>query len=402
MNEGITSNSKAGRFFMTEIFNAFVAFLFAASAPVAIILSVGLDGGLSKIDIISWVFAVFTFNGLLSIAMSISYRQPLVFLWTIPGAILVGSALNSLSFNEVIGAYIITGLLLLFLGLTGLIKKVMDWLPMPIVMGMVAGVFVKFGLDWIQAFSEDFFLVTMMSITFFFFTAFPKIPKLFPPLIWVLGVGSAILFYRGNIPLGDFGSSISFVIPKAYMPDFSIAALIELVVPLAVTVVAAQNAQGIAVLKSTGHNPPTSAVTSSCGLMSMLTALYGGISTCLTGPVNAILVSSGQPNRHWIAAVFLGIFAMIFGIAAPTFTSLLMAAPAAFLSTLAGLAMLRILQSAFENAFSPSFPMGGLIAFLVTLGGLPLLSIGAPFWGLAFGVLASIICERHAILNQNR
>ena len=116
MNEGITSNPKAGRFFIAEIFNAFVAFLFAASAPVAIILSVGINGGLSEIDIISWVFAVFTFNGLLSIAMSISYRQPLVFLWTIPGAILVGSALNSLSFNEVIGAYVMTGLLLLFLG----------------------------------------------------------------------------------------------------------------------------------------------------------------------------------------------------------------------------------------------------------------------------------------------
>ena len=35
---------------ITELFNAFVAFLFAASAPVAIILSVALGGGLDEAD----------------------------------------------------------------------------------------------------------------------------------------------------------------------------------------------------------------------------------------------------------------------------------------------------------------------------------------------------------------
>ncbi|MDC1382240.1 benzoate/H(+) symporter BenE family transporter [Candidatus Puniceispirillum sp.] len=402
MNKDKSSKKTVDRFLITELCNAFVAFLFAASAPVAIILSVGLSGGLPETDIISWVFAVFTFNGLLSIAMSASYRQPLVFLWTIPGAILVGSALQSLSFSEIIGAYVMTGILLLFLGLTGWVKKVMDWLPMPIVMGMVAGVFINFGLDWIRAFADDFLLVAAMTFTFFVLTAFPKASKFFPPLIWALLVGSTVIAYQGNTELSDMNLSLTLVVPKVYVPDFSIAAMMELVVPLAVTVIAAQNAQGIMVLKSAGHNPPTNAITSSCGFMSILTALYGGISTCLTGPVNAILVSGGQSKQHWIAAIFLGFFAVLFGMSAPTVTSLLIAAPAAFLSTLAGLAMLRTLQSAFESAFSPPFPLGGLIAFLVTLGGLPLLNIGAPFWGLVFGVLASLLCERIALLNLAR
>jgi predicted benzoate:H+ symporter BenE len=39
------------RLVITELFNAFVAFLFAASAPVAIILSVALGGGLDEAEL---------------------------------------------------------------------------------------------------------------------------------------------------------------------------------------------------------------------------------------------------------------------------------------------------------------------------------------------------------------
>src|SRR5512134_2260025 len=81
--------------------SAVVAFLFAASGPVAIILAVGARGGLSESDIASWIFAAFFLNSLMSIGFSIVYRQPLVFLWSIPGAVLLGPALGHLSFPEV-------------------------------------------------------------------------------------------------------------------------------------------------------------------------------------------------------------------------------------------------------------------------------------------------------------
>ena len=95
--------------------SAVVAFLFAASGPVAIILAVGARGGLSESDIASWIFGAFFINGLMSIGFSILYRQPLVFLWSIPGAVLLGPALGHLSFPEVIGAFLATGVLMLLL-----------------------------------------------------------------------------------------------------------------------------------------------------------------------------------------------------------------------------------------------------------------------------------------------
>ena len=123
-----------------------IAFIFAATGPVAIILSVGAQGGLAEADLASWLFGAFFINGLISIGFCLAWRQPLVFFWTIPGAVLVGPALGHLSFAEVIGAYVATGLLMLALGLSGWVRRFTEAAPMPIVMAMVAGVFLRFGI----------------------------------------------------------------------------------------------------------------------------------------------------------------------------------------------------------------------------------------------------------------
>jgi benzoate membrane transport protein len=126
--------------------SAVVAFLFSCTGPVAIILAIGAQGGLSESDIASWIFSAFCFNTLISLAFTLLYRQPLVFLWSIPGAVLVGPALGHLTFPEVIGAFLACGLLMLVLGLTGWVRRAMEAVPMPIVMAMVAGVFLRFGV----------------------------------------------------------------------------------------------------------------------------------------------------------------------------------------------------------------------------------------------------------------
>ena len=79
---------------------------------------------------------------------------------------------------------------------------------------------------------------------------------------------------------------------------------------------------------------------------------------------------------------------------APPFTRLLLAAPPAFIATLAGLAMLRVLQSAFVVAFQGGFALGALVTFLVTVAGIPILNIGAPFWALIAGTAVSLVMER--------
>ena len=64
--------------------NGFIGWLFAVTAPLAIILTAGSKGGLSEAEIASWIFGVFFINGLITILCCWLYRQPLSFFWTIP------------------------------------------------------------------------------------------------------------------------------------------------------------------------------------------------------------------------------------------------------------------------------------------------------------------------------
>jgi benzoate membrane transport protein len=177
-------------------------------------------------------------------------------------------------------------------------------------------------------------------------------------------------------------------------PAWSTAAMVELVVPLAITVLVVQNGQGIAVLKAAGHEPPVNAVAVACGIGSAVSAVVGGVSTCLTGPTNAILVGSGERKRQYVSGIVVGLLAILFGLLSPTFTRLLLNAPKSLVAALAGLAMLRVLQSAFATAFGSRFSLGALVAFLVTVADHPLLNVGAAFWGLVCGLAVSFLMER--------
>ena len=374
--------------------NGLIGFIFAASGPVAIILAVGTRGGLSQAELASWIFGVFFVNGALTLFMSWRYRMPLAFAWTIPGTVLVGPALQHLRFAEVLGAFYATSLLILLLAASGWVRRLMSALPMPIVMGMVAGVFLRFGLDLVRALHSDVAIAAPMVIAFLLLSALPALGRRLPPVIGALLIGALTV-----LVLGRFDASVqiawSLSRPVLQMPIWSPAALIELVLPLSITVLIVQNGQGCAVLRQAGHEAPVNSIAFASGIGAALSALVGAVSSCLTGPTNALLVSSGEHSRHYTAALTFGLLALGFGLLAPTFTGLMLAAPREYIMVLGGLAMLRVLQGAFTAAFGAGrFGLGALISLLVTVADLPLLNIGAAFWGLVTGFVVSWLMEK--------
>jgi len=373
--------------------NALVGFIFAATGPVAIVLAVGMHGGLSQADLASWIFGSFFVNGLISIAFCLYYRQPLVFFWTIPGTVLVGPALGHLSFPEVIGAFIATGVLMLALGLSGWVKRSTEAAPMPIVMAMVAGVFLRFGIGLVHSVRDDFWVAAPMILAFLLLS-WSSVGKRLPPVLGAMIVGALFVFIEKKF--NPTGAVFTVTPPNLYTPAFSWQAMIELVIPLAITVLVVQNGQGFAVLTAAGHKPPMNAIAAACGAGSIAAAFTGTVSSCLTGPVNAIISGGGEKHRHYAAGVLVGVLAVLFGLMSTSFTRLLLATPPAFIAALGGLAMLRVLQTAFTTAFgSGRFALGALVTFLVTVADVPIFNVGAAFWGLVLGFGVAWLLERN-------
>lgn len=374
----------------TELANGLIALVFAATGPVAVILAVGTAGGLSREQISSWIFAVFFLNGLITILASWAFRQPLSFFWTIPGTVVVGKSLDHLSWPEVLGAFVVTGLLILVLGMTGWVARVMSLIPLPLVMAMVAGVFLSFGTDLVEAVRSDAAIAAPMVIAFLVLSRPGRLGRWMPPVLAALLVGAVAVAVVGGFSPGT-GPVLST--PTLQAPVFTTSALLELVVPLAITVLVVQNGQGIAVLTAAGHRPPVTFATICCGIGSLLSAAVGGISSCLTGPTNSLLVASGRRSRHYAAAITCGALALVVGTFAPLFVRLMLAAPPAYVATLGGLAMLRALQGAFVASFAHRFTLGALVTFLVTITDVTIFNVGGAFWGIVLGLVVSKLLE---------
>src|SRR5206468_9293260 len=144
------------------------------------------------------------------------------------------------SFAEVIGAFYATGVLMLVLGATGWVRRAMQAVPMPIVMGMVAGVFLRFGLDLVRSLHVDIAIAGPMVITFLLLTALPALGRRLPPLIGALLVGAIAAVLLDRVDAAVLGG-IELVRPVVHAPVWSWAAMFELVVPLAITVLVVQN-----------------------------------------------------------------------------------------------------------------------------------------------------------------
>ena len=146
---------------------------------------------------------------------------------------------------------------------------------MPIVMGMVAGVFLRFGTDLVRALGADVAVAAPMVLVFLLLSARAALGRWVPPIIGALVVGAIAVALSGRFDPGPAATQW-IAAPVLQVPQWSVQAMVELVVPLAITVLVVQNGQGVAVLRAAGHDAPVNVVTIACGAWSVLAAGGGG------------------------------------------------------------------------------------------------------------------------------
>lgn len=235
------------------------------------------------------------------------------------------------------------------MGVTGLIGKVMRWLPMPIVMAMIAGALIRFGVGAVTAIEALPVVVGLATIAFFLSMRFVKAV---PPVLSALVVGLIAVALTGGFATGE--AAISFVAPEFTAPVFTVDAFFAIAIPLAILVVGAENAQAIGVLYAEGYKPPVNAMTIISGVGGILAGFIGGHNANIAGPMTAICSSEqagDDTSKRYAATVVNGVLFGSFGIFAGVAVPLIMALPGPLIGAVAGLAMIGVLLSAFQSAF---------------------------------------------------
>lgn len=369
---------------------AIVAAIFGCTGPALVVMSAATNGKLTSAETISWLFGIYVLGGLLGVLLSLYYKIPINGAFSIPAAVMLAEALKNFSLGEAVGAYLVAGIIVFLLGISGLIGKVMRSVPIPIVMAMIAGAMIRFGTGIVTN-TQSSWIVGSAALVAFLICL--RISRKIPAALVALVVG--VIAGWGSIKLG--AGAMAFTGPQLFAPSFSVAALFGIAIPLAVLVMGAENAQAYGVLLAEGYKPPINAMTVISGIGGILSSLFGAHNANIAGPMTAICASSEageEKSGRYVSSVLNGLFFAAFGLLAPVAVALVKALPSALVNVVAGLAMINVLIGSFHDAFAPKrFRIGAFTALVIGMSNITVLKISAPFWALLVGVLVSYVVE---------
>ena len=170
--------------------------------------------------------------------------------------------------------------------------------------------------------------------------------------------------------------------PILIRPEFTISAMIELVVPLVISVLAVQNIQGVSVLTAAGYRPPINVLTVVCGYGSFIMGILVLCQPVLQAQPMQFLYRAVR-KAHISLSNFIWCIICLHWISSTRSDQSRDQYDPYFIMVLGGLAMLPVLSMAFKafSALNGSSreAIPPLITFVVTISNFSLLNIAAPF-----------------------
>jgi benzoate membrane transport protein len=370
---------------LPAIVAGFIAVLVGFTSSVAIIFQAAQRLGATPAQTTSWLWALGIGMGLTSIGLSLRYRQPVLTAWSTPGAALL-AATHGISLASATGGFIISAALVTLAGATGVFEKLMDRVPVAIAAALLAGVLTRFGLDAALAAHGEPLLVGVMALAFLLGRRFW--PRFAVPGVLLAGVVMAAT--QGGISLARV--QWGWATPVFVRPEFSLAVAMGVGLPLFLVTMASQNLPGVAAQRAAGVTAPISPVITVTGLATLLLAPFGAFGLNLAAITAAICMgpeAHPDPKRRYVASVAAGVFYLCTGLGAGAVVGLFAAFPHTLVVAVAGLALLGTIAGALSSALAvEKHRDAAALTFLVTLSGVSLAGVGAPFWGVVAGGVA--------------
>ncbi|BCH21350.1 benzoate/H(+) symporter BenE family transporter [Mesorhizobium sp. L-8-3] len=362
--------------------SAFVAAIVGFGGTLAVVVAAADAVGATQAQTASGVTAICLAMAVETGWLSWRTRMPIISAWSTPGAALVAAS-SGFTMADAVGAFIVAALLLVATGLFRPLTKLVSRIPPSVASGMLGGILVSFAINAAKTVPGDPWLILPLIAAFF-------VIRLFNPALSVLAVlvgGGAAAFLTGRIgglPAPEL-STLTLT-----MPEFSVAATVGLAIPLYLVTMASQNLSGLAVLRAAGYHPDAGPLIGVTGLLSLLSAPFGALTSNLAAISAAICTGPDahpDPAERWKTGPFYALAYLVFAIFGASLVAILAVLPQHLIVLVAGLALMAPLANALSIALGDERQrMAATTAFAVTASGLALFGVGAAFWGLVAGL----------------
>ena len=363
---------------------ALVAALVGYGSTIALVLAAAAAVGATPAQTASWVLAVCLAKAVGTAFLSTWHRVPVVLAWSTPGAALIAAS-TGFTMAEAVGAFLLAALLIAATGLIKPLGALVARIPDGIAGAMLAGVLLPFCLKGAGAAQTTPMLVLPMVALFL-------LVRLWNPALAVLAAltaGLALAFTTGAAvwpALPPIPPTPVFI-----LPEFHLAALIGLGLPLYLVTMASQNLPGFATMRAAGYAPPVRAALGVTGGISALAALFGSHTVNMAAITAAICMGDDvHPDRsqRWKVGLAYALVWIVLGLTGPVILALLGALPPALMTALVALALLGPLMGALSGAYAqPEQRFAATITLSVAASGVAIAGVGAAFWGLLAGLV---------------
>jgi benzoate membrane transport protein len=377
-------------FSISTIVAGFVSALVGLTSSIAIVFSAARALGADDDMVASWVWSICLGMAALTIIPSLWMRKPVMVAYSTPGAAIIAT-LKPGEFNmgQAVSAFIVCALAIAIVGYSGLFVRLMNRVPTALASALLAGVLTRFAINGFADAATAPAIVVGTTLTY---VLMRRLAPRYAVMV-VLAVGVAVALITNRVATNELRFSLAKPIYTA--PSWSLSAIVSIALPLFIVTMAGQNLPGVAAIRSAKYDLPISKIVGSTGVGTMVLAPFGTYALNLSAITAAICMepaSHEDPNRRYTAAITNGVCYLLAGIFGTSITSGLNAVPGELVRIIAALALLPTIGANLAAALSAERGRdGALLTFLITVSGVTIASIGAPFWGAAAGIVATVI-----------
>lgn len=320
------------------------------------------------------------------------HRTPLTLAWSTPGAALLATqGYVAGGWPAAVGAFLVTGALIVATGLWGWLGRVIASIPAALAQAMLAGVLFTLCLAPFKQLAVTPWHIAPLIVVWLVMQRVSQrwaTPAAFAVALLIMVWEAAS---QGGVPVEI--PHLTFT-----APEFHPAAIVGLALPLFIVTMASQNVPGVAVLGAAGYTVPWRETMLVTGVTTMAGAASGGHALNLAA-ITAALPASPEahpdPDRRWVATATAAWGYVVLAAGAASLTALVALAPAGLVESVAGLALLSTLAAALGGALKePSDRIPSIMTMLLAASGVTVAGVGSAFWALVVGLVARAVLSK--------